>query len=128
MAFDILKSMFSGLVSRRARHGEEPTVDRATALLDEGRLESAESMLKALCIDRPEEFQPRYLLGYVLYRQKTLEGAVAVLEQAIELSQSSADAYYALGRAQIDRGRFGDAITVLRRAVELAPTRGPGRL
>lgn len=128
MAFDILKSMFSGLVSRRARHGEEPTVDRATALLDEGRLESAESMLKALCIDRPEEFQPRYLLGYVLYRQKKLEGAVAVLEQAIELSQSSADAYYALGRAQIDRGSFGDAVTVLRRAVELAPTRAPAWL
>jgi protein O-GlcNAc transferase len=128
MAFGILKSMFSGLVSRRARGGEAPTLDRAIALLEEGRLESAESVLRALCITAPEQFQPRYLLGYVLYRETKLDAAVAVLEQAIEISQSSADAYYALGRAQIDRSRFADAVTVLRRAVELAPARAPAWL
>jgi protein O-GlcNAc transferase len=128
MAFGILKSMFSGLISRRAHGGEAPTLDRAVALLDEGRLENAESVLRALCITAPEQFQPRYLLGYVLYRQTKLDAAVAVLEQAIEISQSSVDAYYALGRVQIDRSRFADAVTVLRRAVELAPARAPSWL
>jgi tetratricopeptide (TPR) repeat protein len=55
-------------------------------------------------------------------------GAVAALEEAVELDPSSSRAQYYLGVARIRLGRIEDAIPALERARELAPTRNPAVL
>jgi protein O-GlcNAc transferase len=120
----LVRKLLSGLTVTR----KTASLDRASKLLGSNRLEEAESMLRAVCIANPDAFEPRYFLGYTLFRRKNFGAADALLEQAIERSPSSHDAQYMLGRVRIEQREFEEAIVALRRATELAPSWAPAWL
>ena len=92
------------------------------ALLDGGRLEEAEAVFRELCIARPDESEPRHLLGHVLYRRGELPAAMAVLEHAAALARDDAQVHYSLGRACLAYRACRDAAKALRPAIEIAPS------
>lgn len=123
----MLKSMLRGLLAGRGAAAPS-SLDRAVGLLDEGRLEEAEAVIRQLCVAQPDESEPRHLLGHVLSRRGQLPAAIAVLEQASEIAPDSAAVHYSLGRARFAFRAFHDAATALRRAAEIEPSWAPAWL
>lgn len=120
----MLKSMFRGLFAGRGARASSP-LGRAVGLLDQGRLEEAEAIIRELCIAHPDESEARHLLGHVLSRRGRLPAAIAELEQASALAPGSATVQYSLGRACLAQGSLHDALAALRRATEIAPSWAP---
>jgi Flp pilus assembly protein TadD len=60
-------------------------------------------------------------LGLALKRRGDLEGAAAELRRALELAPDLVGAMANLGAIALQQGRTGEAVTVLRRAVEKDP-------
>jgi protein O-GlcNAc transferase len=103
-------------------------MDDAVALVEEGRWEQAEPLLRELAVLKPDDPELRHLLGFVRYRQGHFQAALAPLEQAIELAPDRADIHYTLGRTRIAYKAFHDAAKALRRAAEIAPAWAPAWL
>lgn len=124
----MLKALLRSVLFGRSRGREQISLEAAVALAEADRMEEAETMLRAFCLAQPEHADGRLWLGRVLYRQKKIAAALAVLEQAVELAPANADAHYLLGRALTDNREFAAAAEALRRVVELEPAWGPGPL
>jgi len=60
-------------------------------------------------------------LGAFRIMARDYVGASAVLEKVVELTSGNADAFANLGLAYFHSGRFPDAETSFRRALEIAP-------
>jgi polyferredoxin/Tfp pilus assembly protein PilF len=80
------------------------------------------------CVERdPDSLEARYNLGGLLRRADRFDEAIAQLEYARDLASEDADTHVELGLAYAAIGRNDDAIRVLRRAIELAPSRPESR-
>jgi len=123
----MLRTLLKGMLFGRSRRAGA-TLEDARTLLDAGRNDDAVSMLRAVCIARPDDWEPRLLLGRVLYADKQLGPALTALEQALEIAPHDTDTLYLLGRARTDTGDFAGAAQLLRELVARMPKWGQGRL
>lgn len=99
---------------------------KAQELLEKSKIEEAsENLRKAL------EIYPKYaealcLRGVLKIDHQDREGAIADLDQAIQIDSSYAMSYFALGAVYNLMSRFDDALRTLERGTTLAPTAWQG--
>lgn len=75
---------------------------------------------KAVSID-PDSPQAQWALGYVYMYRKQFDLAVEVLEQAVSLAPSYADGYALLALIKNNLGEAEDAISLIKKGMELNP-------
>ena len=99
-------------------------LNRATALVQEGRWDEAIAAAgRALEID-PESVKSHLLLGTALWRAGRPAESLAHYERAIEIDPARAEAHYSLSFALFLQDRPEEAATRLKRAFEIAPRWG----
>lgn len=81
---------------------------------------SLEMARKAVSID-PDSPQAQWALGYVYMYRKQFDLAVEVLEQAVSLAPSYADGYALLALIKNNLGEAEDAISLIKKGIELNP-------
>ena len=96
--------------------------DAAVAMLRDGRVREAESLLRQVLGYEPNEFTALLNLGTVLLRTGRLDGAAELFGRAIELRPGHPGGHLNLGFVYRRRHRVDDALASFRRAVELDPT------
>lgn len=95
----------------------------AAQFLAAGKVESAESELRSVLQESPQEPRALDLLGVVRVLQHRESDAEALFQQAIRSQPDFASAHAHLGRLYAQSGRDGDAIPELQQAIRLDPTR-----
>jgi Tfp pilus assembly protein PilF len=83
--------------------------------------EAAASFRRAVVLDRDYRLA-MHQLGVALYRSRQLAEALDVLKQAIAL-MDGAETRHVLGMALATSGRYEDAVTEMKRSVEMEPKR-----
>lgn len=96
-----------------------PYLDLASALLSQRRLEETEKALDEALQRAPGHYLALDWGGLIRVMAGDLEGAVELLEQAVEASPLRAESHFNLGRVLYGMERPGEALPSLRRAVEL---------
>jgi tetratricopeptide (TPR) repeat protein len=112
----------AGLESIVAAH---PDWGRATLLLAvvefrENRFERARVLFERAATLDPEELSGRLYLGWTLFYLGELDAAERSIRAFLEAHPDHAEARYALGRIELERGDVALAIRSLERAAELA--------
>ncbi len=98
-------------------------LDRGRRFLEEGNLPAAETVLRELVSESPEDSRASYYLGVVLLRQGRTEEAIAALESARRFaSRPNPSVLYELGSAFSKLERWREAEEVLIEAAALAPS------
>ena len=100
---------------------EPDPLRRALVLLDRGRPELAEPMLRDAVSDDPGDPFPRAVLALVLSDLERYNEAEDCAREAITLDPELGVAHGALARAFAGRERFRDALAATREAVRLDP-------
>jgi len=95
----------------------------AAQLIAAGKLESAESELRSVLQESPQEHRALDLLGVVRVLQHRERDAETLFRQAIHSQPDFASAHAHLGRLYAQTGRDGDAIPELQQAIRLDPAR-----
>jgi tetratricopeptide (TPR) repeat protein len=93
----------------------------ALALVDEGRLDEAESHLRQAVRINPACFDDRINLGVIFLRQGKLNEAIACLNEVVRDKPDSAQAYYLLAAAYGMEKKYDDAIKSITRNLKLDP-------
>ena len=93
-----------------------------------GQFEDAKTRAQKLLTSHPTSVDAQILLGNSLAGLKDLDGAVADIEQAIQLDPAQGRAYTNLGVLQLARGKQAEAEAALTKAVELDPNAVSGHL
>jgi tetratricopeptide (TPR) repeat protein len=96
-------------------------LDRARQLVEERKFREAESELRAVVADQPDNAQAHYYLGLALLGLNREAEAEAALRRAIELKNDEAQFHLGLTRALIEQKRWDQARQSLNRARELDP-------
>ncbi len=87
----------------------------------EGENEKAETLLKEVIKDHPEQYYVNYSLGLLLAEMKKYEEAVDYLETAAGEMKDNPRVYYNLAQLQVFLGRDQEAEKNLKYLVHLAP-------
>src|SRR5215469_11034289 len=95
----------------------------AAQLIAAGKLESAESELRSVLQESPQEHRALDLLGVVRVLQHREADAEMLFRQAIQSRPDFASAHAHLGRLYAQTGRDGEAIPELQMALHLDPNR-----
>lgn len=90
-------------------------------LLMARRFDDAKGRAEKVLAAEPKNVDGQILLANSLAGLKDLDGAVAELEEAIQLSPERSATYTNLGEIELGRGRRQPAENAFKRAVELAP-------
>jgi tetratricopeptide (TPR) repeat protein len=122
--------LFLFVTEAAAIAGQQPSVERAMALVSAGDLEAAAAMLGDLESQSPEDPDPAYRLGLVLLKQGKLEDSRRHLELAAKLGPNRPLILAALGlvhnslaKAAAARNDAPTAATEFQEAIRLDPTR-----
>ena len=89
-------------------------------LVQKNLVEAEKAYVRATEV-RPTFFLALLNLGRVRLRQKSFDGAITVLEQAVTVQPSSADANYLLGDAYLQVKKGSKAVGYLNEALKLDP-------
>lgn len=100
----------------------------ALAVVEQGRLDEAASLLRDLVARRPEYALALRALGDVYFRQGRFSDAVNAFQGAIRLEPDRARSYYDLAAALAGMQRWQEAAAAARPAVKLEPDDGDYRL
>jgi tetratricopeptide (TPR) repeat protein len=100
-------------LTARSRHADD--------LIDRGRYEEAERVLRDILRDRPGSDRHRVLLGLVMVNRKDYAAAEAAMRDAVQTGAEAPRAHYYLGVARLNLGRPAEAAESFRRAVALKP-------
>jgi serine/threonine-protein kinase len=95
----------------------------AMCLLQKNDLRGAVDVARQAVQDQPQESQARYLLGTTLSKVGDIEGSIGALYEAVRLAPDYAEAHCNLGIALESRGRYAEAVEMLRRGHELGSKR-----
>ncbi|MDQ6663563.1 MAG: tetratricopeptide repeat protein [Acidobacteriota bacterium] len=122
--------LFLWLAQAAAIAGEQPSIERAMALVSAGNLEAAAAMLGNLEIRNPSDPDPAYRLGLVLLKQGKLDDSRRHLELAAKLAPERPLIQAALGvlhnslaKAAAARNDAPAAAKEFQEAIRLDPTR-----
>src|SRR5262245_41916351 len=99
---------------------QEMTVEDALRMAAQGHLAEAESALHALAAKNPRDGDIRYRLGLVLLKQKKMDEAARVLEEATRIEPGFVFGWLALGDVHLRRGNRPQAAAAAARAQKLA--------
>ncbi len=100
----------------------ETLAEEATAqLVAAGRLVEAEVRLRRQLGEDPQNAALRHNLAVVLAKQRQLDEAGRLLEEATRAEPERADSWALLGGVRADQQRFDEAAEALRQATELRP-------
>jgi tetratricopeptide (TPR) repeat protein len=108
--------------------GAAAPADRLAQLLNEaneheqaGRLDAAESVLKAILAEIPEQAGALHMLGIVSFKKGQIAEAAQLMERSI--ARAPANALYYRNICEVYRvlGRYDEAVAAGERAVSLAP-------
>ena len=95
-------------------------MEDALRMAAQGRLPEAETALRALAAKAPRDGDLRYRLGLVLVKQKKIDEAAQVLEEATRIEPAFVFAWLALGDVRLRQGNRAGAAADARRAKALA--------
>jgi tetratricopeptide (TPR) repeat protein len=92
-------------------------------LSEAGKVDEAVEVFRKAIEVRPDLYLPYYYYGQSSVRQgkENCETAIQMLQKAIVLNPSFAEAHYELGKALLQAGRMDDAIVALKESVDLKP-------
>lgn len=93
----------------------------ADELMDRGRFDEAERVLRGILRDRPGSDRHRVLLGLALVSRKDYAGAEEAMRDAVHDRAEAPRAHYLLGVARMNLNRPAEAAEDFRRAVALKP-------
>lgn len=97
-------------------------LNKATAALEEGRLEEASAICATLIAADPANAQAIHLLGVIAYQSGgSISEARELIERAIGLEPNDSKFYNSRGALQYAQGNTQDAAVDFRRATQLAP-------
>jgi tetratricopeptide (TPR) repeat protein len=105
----------------RLRVGMEASLDRATRLLQQGRVDEAVALLRETAEQYPESGRGWLVLGQACIEVKDYAGAENALGNAVRRSPDSAEARFHLGVAHYMQDNPSEAARCFRRAVRLKP-------
>jgi tetratricopeptide (TPR) repeat protein len=97
------------------------TLDNAVRLLQQGKLQEGERILKQLRRRDPDNPDLLYNLGMAYSEQGKFEPSIEVLEQCIALAPQMSNAYTALGFSYSKIGKYHEAAQKSRQALEIDP-------
>jgi tetratricopeptide (TPR) repeat protein len=106
-----------------ARHSDQPQalLELGFALMQRGDLDSAEAVYRQAITLSPQDAGGYANVALVELRRGETGPAIEALNKALVLDPGLVDAYLLLGRAYGMVGRFSEAETTLRRALEFSP-------
>lgn len=81
----------------------------------------AEMEYQILLDIKPDDFEIRYLLGMVYFRQKKYDLAVEELQRVIEAAPDYSYAYTGLGQVEMSHQEYEKAIDYFRKAIAILP-------
>ena len=99
---------------------QDLSIDDALRMASEGRLAEAETALRALTVQAPNDGDLRTRLGLVLLKEKMLDEAAGELSKATTLDPGSVFAWLALGDVRLRQGNHAEAARSAKRAQSLA--------
>jgi tetratricopeptide (TPR) repeat protein len=105
----------------KARTGLAARSMLADELMDRGRFDEAERVLRGILRDRPGSDRHRVLLGLALVNRKDFAAAEEAMSEAVHDRAEAPRVHYLLGVAQMNQGRPAEAAEAFRRAVALKP-------
>jgi tetratricopeptide (TPR) repeat protein len=133
-AFDVARTIFGlvsmGVVKTRERHSPLPELglkqemERALALLRNGRVDDAQRLVAALEAAYPEDVALALLAGRTLLQQKRIRAATEAFARAVSLDPTSPEAHFQLGMAALQTGELARARDAWSAYVELTPNGG----
>ena len=125
MALGLLGMPFAAIAAPVLESVEVPTGDarlgEALRLLNDGALDEAETLARAVLADNPGSAPGFETLGAVLALQGELGAAIENLEQAVELNPQQATAFTKLGDIALALGQDSKAVAYFKRAIESVP-------
>ena len=98
-----------------------PTLQKAAALQNAGRLTEAEQLCLGMLQAAPHFFQARHLLGMIWLQQDRPAEALTAIEMALKAAPSAPAILAAHGQALRANGRLEDALASYDQAVSKAP-------
>ena len=96
-------------------------LNEAIALHQQGRFEQAIVLYSDILKVEPKHFDAIHLLGVIADQMKNHQLAADLIDQAIAINSSNADAYFNRGNALKELGRFDVAVESYDKAVRLNP-------
>lgn len=97
------------------------------ALATSGKLDEATEVLRSAVEAGPDHGPARLALARALFGNRDLPGAAVHVAQAVRLLPDDPGAHDFLGRVRAAQGRFGEALTAFRRALEIDPSHAEAR-
>ncbi len=113
--------MAGRFVGRSAEQQGDYHMNTAAALQAVGRLEDAETHLRAAAQWTPDSAQIEFNLGHVMLARGQLSQAVTYLHRAIEIDPQFAEAHLNLGNALLQQGHRDQAQAAFETAIGLKP-------
>jgi tetratricopeptide (TPR) repeat protein len=88
-----------------------------------GKVDQAVEVFRKAIDARPDLYLPYYYYGQTSARQgkENSETSIQMLQKAITLNPSFAEAHYELGKALLQAGRLDDALAALEKSLDLKP-------
>lgn len=95
--------------------------DLAAEWIDHGQLDNAQTLLRALVQEHPDDWMAWLNLGRVHYQKQNYAAAVDDVQHTLAVNPSSGIAYVLLGQSQLKAGHIPEALTSMHEAVRLLP-------
>jgi len=99
----------------------QEALERAQTLLNRGRLQPAEALLRDIIAARPKHADARNLLSVVLHRTGRRPEAIRFLREAIRINPDNPNYYCNLGEMERQEGNVEVAATAIGKALALDP-------
>jgi len=106
---------------KRTILSQEPSLQDAFALHQEGRLDSAETQYRKILASHPRQTDALNLLATLCQQRGDFRQAITLLQKAVSLQPGRADYYSNLGSAERSVGELDKAITSFHKALALQP-------
>ena len=106
----------------------ETLLGQTIALLKQGRLAEAESVLAQICEQYPDNDKAWYLSAVIRLESGDRDSAIEYLCNATRLQPANIEAHFTLCKLYLAQGNLSDAIPRVEKVVELDARHGPGWL
>jgi predicted TPR repeat methyltransferase len=102
-------------------------LDKASSCIEYGRLGQAEGICRQILDSSPRTSEAYNILGIIYQEQGMVDAAITVLNKAVELDGSNANAFFNLGSVLGQHGKHEQAASSLRKGLALAPRTAKAR-